>query len=86
LPNSSISRLVFVDLGPTITLEGDANGAPRLEPEAYAKKFTGKYLSGRGTGARRGIGRQWNELLIVPVGELHATGTPIGLRLGDALR
>ena len=28
---------------PTITLEGDANGAPHLEPAAYAKKFTGKY-------------------------------------------
>lgn len=28
---------------PTITLEGDANGAPHLEPAAYAKRFTGKY-------------------------------------------
>jgi pimeloyl-ACP methyl ester carboxylesterase len=28
---------------PTITLEGDANGAPHLEPAAYASKFTGKY-------------------------------------------
>lgn len=28
---------------PTITLEGDANGAPHLEPGAYAKKFTGRY-------------------------------------------
>ena len=28
---------------PTITMEGDANGAPRLEPAAYAKKFSGKY-------------------------------------------
>jgi pimeloyl-ACP methyl ester carboxylesterase len=28
---------------PSITLEGDANGAPHAEPEAYAKKFTGKY-------------------------------------------
>jgi len=28
---------------PTITLEGDANGAPHLEPPAYAKKFLGKY-------------------------------------------
>jgi pimeloyl-ACP methyl ester carboxylesterase len=28
---------------PTITLEGDANGAPHLPPAAYAKKFTGKY-------------------------------------------
>ena len=29
---------------PTITLEGDANGAPHPEPSAYAKKFSGKYL------------------------------------------
>jgi pimeloyl-ACP methyl ester carboxylesterase len=28
---------------PTITLEGDANGAPHPEPADYAKKFTGKY-------------------------------------------
>jgi pimeloyl-ACP methyl ester carboxylesterase len=28
---------------PTITLEGDANGAPHLEPSAYAKKFSGRY-------------------------------------------
>jgi pimeloyl-ACP methyl ester carboxylesterase len=28
---------------PTITLEGDANGAPHPEPSAYAKKFVGKY-------------------------------------------
>jgi pimeloyl-ACP methyl ester carboxylesterase len=28
---------------PTITLEGDDNGAPHPEPSAYAKKFSGKY-------------------------------------------
>jgi pimeloyl-ACP methyl ester carboxylesterase len=28
---------------PTITLEGDANGAPHPEPAAYAKKFSGPY-------------------------------------------
>ena len=28
---------------PTITLEGDANGAPHGEPSSYAKKFAGKY-------------------------------------------
>jgi pimeloyl-ACP methyl ester carboxylesterase len=28
---------------PTITLEGDANGAPHSEPDAYAKKFSGRY-------------------------------------------
>ena len=28
---------------PTITLEGDANGAPHPKPSVYAKQFTGKY-------------------------------------------
>ena len=28
---------------PTITLEGDANGAPRPDPSAYKAKFSGKY-------------------------------------------
>jgi pimeloyl-ACP methyl ester carboxylesterase len=28
---------------PTITLEGDANGAPHPEPASYADKFSGKY-------------------------------------------
>ena len=28
---------------PTITIEGDSNGAPHPLPEAYARKFTGKY-------------------------------------------
>jgi pimeloyl-ACP methyl ester carboxylesterase len=28
---------------PTVTLEGDANGAPHPEPAAYAKKFSGRY-------------------------------------------
>jgi pimeloyl-ACP methyl ester carboxylesterase len=35
---------VFPTIGvPTITLEGDANGAPHPDPSAYAKKFSGKY-------------------------------------------
>ena len=28
---------------PTITMEGDANGAPHPDPSAYAKKFTGRF-------------------------------------------
>ena len=28
---------------PTITMEGDANGAPHPDPGAYAKKFSGRY-------------------------------------------
>lgn len=34
----------FPSIGvPTITVEGDANGAPHPEPAAYAKRFTGRY-------------------------------------------
>ena len=29
---------------PSVTLEGDANGAPHPDPSAYAGKFTGKYM------------------------------------------
>jgi len=28
---------------PTITLEGDANGAPHPDPSSYAGKFSGTY-------------------------------------------
>ena len=31
--------------GPTITMEGDANGAPHPPPSAYAAMFSGKYAS-----------------------------------------
>lgn len=38
---------------PTITMEGDANGAPHPDPGVYARKFTGRYqhrLVGGGVG------------------------------------
>jgi pimeloyl-ACP methyl ester carboxylesterase len=38
---------------PTITLEGDANGAPHPQPSSYAKQFSGKYAHRTITG---GIG------------------------------
>jgi pimeloyl-ACP methyl ester carboxylesterase len=38
---------------PTITIEGDANGAPHPDPASYAKKFSGKYAHRTITG---GIG------------------------------
>lgn len=38
---------------PTVTLEGDANGAPHPAPTDYAKRFTGKYIHHTLTG---GIG------------------------------
>jgi pimeloyl-ACP methyl ester carboxylesterase len=37
-----IARSPFITV-PTITLEGDANGAPHADPSAYAKKFSGRY-------------------------------------------
>ena len=38
---------------PTVTLEGDANGAPHPDPALYAAKFTGPYTHRTITG---GIG------------------------------
>lgn len=37
-----LARLPAISL-PTITMEGDANGAPHLDAPAYAQRFTGKY-------------------------------------------
>lgn len=37
-----LAKAPVIDV-PTITLEGDANGAPHPDPSAYAKKFSGKY-------------------------------------------
>ena len=37
---------------PTVTLEGDANGAPHPDPASYAARFTGKYGHRTLTGAR----------------------------------
>jgi pimeloyl-ACP methyl ester carboxylesterase len=50
---------------PTITLEGDANGAPHPAPAAYAAKFSGKYVHRNLTG---GI---WTQ---------PAAGSPAGIR------
>jgi pimeloyl-ACP methyl ester carboxylesterase len=49
---SRLARLPAITV-PTITMEGDANGALHPEPEAYAKKFIGKYEHRNVTG---GIG------------------------------
>lgn len=38
---------------PTITLEGDANGAAHADPASYARQFTGRYVHRTLTG---GIG------------------------------
>jgi pimeloyl-ACP methyl ester carboxylesterase len=37
-----LAALPAIDV-PTITLEGDANGAPHPDPASYAKRYTGKY-------------------------------------------
>ena len=37
-----LAQAPLIDV-PTITLEGDANGAPHPDASAYAKKFSGKY-------------------------------------------
>jgi pimeloyl-ACP methyl ester carboxylesterase len=39
---SRLAAFPAIDV-PTITMEGDANGAPHPDPAAYAKKFTGRY-------------------------------------------
>ncbi|UNK47932.1 alpha/beta hydrolase [Lysobacter sp. S4-A87] len=41
-PEAKLARFPSITV-PTITLEGDANGAPHPLPESYAKRFTGKY-------------------------------------------
>lgn len=38
----TLAQAPLIDV-PTITLEGDANGAPHPDPSAYASKFVGKY-------------------------------------------
>jgi len=38
---------------PTITLEGDANGAPHPDASSYAKKFSGKYALKQQRGRRK---------------------------------
>jgi pimeloyl-ACP methyl ester carboxylesterase len=43
-PARAATCAVSQHLVPSITLEGDANGAPHLEPSAYAKRFTGRYV------------------------------------------
>ena len=39
---SKLAQAPDIDV-PTVTLEGDANGAPHPEAAVYAEKFTGKY-------------------------------------------
>src|SRR3546814_15688679 len=44
----------FPDIAvPTITLEGDANGAPHPDPSVYAKNFSGRRTE------ERSVGKEW---------------------------
>src|ERR1022692_3964628 len=40
---SALSGLKMGTSSPTITPEGDANGAPHADASSYAKKFSGRY-------------------------------------------
>ena len=42
LPEERLAKGPLITV-PTITLEGEANGAPHPDPSSYAKKFVGKY-------------------------------------------
>ena len=42
--NLNVATLNLDVTAPTITLEGDANGAPYPDPTFYRNKFSGKYL------------------------------------------
>lgn len=62
---------------PTITLEGDANGAPHADPSAYARKFSGRYSHRTITG---GIGHNLPQeapqafaQAVIDVDQRHAT-------------
>ena len=58
---------------PTITLEGDANGAPHPDPSAYARKFSGPYAHRIITG---GIGHNLPQEAPRPSPRRSSTSTP----------
>lgn len=39
-----MTKAIVISL-PAITLEGDANGAPHLDPASYCNKFSGNYAN-----------------------------------------
>jgi pimeloyl-ACP methyl ester carboxylesterase len=55
---------------PTITMEGDANGAPHPEPSAYASKFTGKYAHRLVKGAGHNLPQEAPQAFAEAVAEL----------------
>ncbi|MDB5961052.1 MAG: alpha/beta hydrolase [Massilia sp.] len=55
---------------PTITLEGDANGAPHPEPASYAAKFTGRYALRLIKGAGHNLPQEAPEAFVAAVLEV----------------
>jgi pimeloyl-ACP methyl ester carboxylesterase len=55
---------------PTITLEGDANGAPHPEPASYAAKFTGRYAHRLIKGAGHNLPQEAAEAFVAAVLEV----------------
>ena len=68
---------------PTITLEGDANGAPHPDASAYAKKFSGKYAHRVITG---GIGHNLPQEAPQAFAEASSTSPKCDRRQGPADR
>jgi pimeloyl-ACP methyl ester carboxylesterase len=59
---------------PTITLEGDANGAPHPEPASYAGKFTGRYAHRLIPGAGHNLPQEAPQAFTAAVAEVAALG------------
>jgi pimeloyl-ACP methyl ester carboxylesterase len=57
---------------PTITLEGDANGAPHPEPASYARKFTARYAHRLIKGAGHNLPQEAPQAFAEAVAELAA--------------
>ena len=57
---------------PTITLEGDANGAPHPDPASYAKKFSGKYAHKLVNGAGHNLPQEAPQAFAEAVMEVSA--------------
>jgi pimeloyl-ACP methyl ester carboxylesterase len=57
---------------PTITLEGDANGAPHPEPASYAGKFTGRYAHRLIAGAGHNLPQEAPQAFVAAVTDVAA--------------
>ncbi|HEY1521251.1 MAG TPA: alpha/beta hydrolase [Solirubrobacteraceae bacterium] len=65
---------------PTITLEGDANGAPHPEPATYARKFSGPYMHRTiGGGVGHNLPQEAPEAFADAIREVGEMGAPRGV-------